>query len=568
MKTTRARFKHCLRYCRSIENKARADSLARKFIAKDETSFWKDVKKLNITGTNVVASSIDGVTGEDNITNLWTSHYSNILNCNNGTTEKKYVENHIVTNCKGSPLLLDVKEVMEATLALKSGKCAGVDALHSEHFKYAGDKLSVLLTLLFNSILSHGYLPSDFMKTTIVPILKDKKGLVTDKNNYRPIAVTTVLSKIFELVLLNRLQSKLVTADNQFGFKSGHGTDMCVYVLKHVINYYVSHDSPVFICYLDASKAFDRINHWKLFKKLINRNVNCSIVRLIVYWYSNQSVCIRWGSSYSSCFSVTNGVRQGGILSPVLFNIYMDDLTIDLNGIKIGCTINGQYINHLMYADDTCIISPCPSSLKKLLDVCSDFATKNDIVFNELKTKCMCFKPKWLKNLIVPRISFKGNDLEFVSQHKYLGIVISDDLSDANDIKRHVRGLYGRGNMLVRTFKNCSNDVKHYLFRAYCSSIYGCPLWSSYRSADIRKAAVAYNNVYRHLFSIRRGESISQIYVYNNVNSFYVLVRKYVFSLRECLLASSNSIISTIVSSVYYNVSALSSNWKHVLLHL
>ena len=157
------------------------------------------------------------------------------------------------------------------------------------------------------------------METIIVPIIKDKKGLVTDKDNYRPIAVTSVLSKLIELVLLERMNLNLGTACNQFGFKSRHGTDMCVFTLKQIIEYYNLRCSPVYICYLDASKAFDRINHWCLFKKLLNRNINLVLVRLLLFWYCNQTFCVRWGSTISPFFTVSNGVRQGGIMSPVLF---------------------------------------------------------------------------------------------------------------------------------------------------------------------------------------------------------------------------------------------------------
>ena len=88
-----------------------------------------------------------------------------------------------------------------------------------------------------------------------------------DKDNYRPVAVTSVVSKIIELILLDRLHEILVTVCNHFGFKNKHGTDMCVFSLKQVIEYYNSRSSPVYVCYIDASKAFDRINHWCLFKK-------------------------------------------------------------------------------------------------------------------------------------------------------------------------------------------------------------------------------------------------------------------------------------------------------------
>ena len=131
----------------------------------------------------------------------------------------------------------------------------------------------------------------------------------------------------------------------------------------------------MYSCFLDASKAnYDRVNHWTLFKKLLKRGISVVIVRILLFWYSKQEICIKWGNETSSCSTICNGVRQGGILSVVLFSIYMDDLSVLLSQSGIGCHIDDLCINHVFYADDLCLMAPCAIVLQELINLCYDQA--------------------------------------------------------------------------------------------------------------------------------------------------------------------------------------------------
>ena len=131
----------------------------------------------------------------------------------------------------------------------------------------------------------------------------------------------------------------LSSVDNQFGFNPAHSTDMCHFLLKQAILQYNTHGSPVFVAFLDASKAFDKVNHYILFKKLTECNVPEIFVKLLANWYSSQLLCVRWGTTYSKFFTVSNGVRQGSILGPFLFAVYMNQLSQTLNKLNVGCFI-------------------------------------------------------------------------------------------------------------------------------------------------------------------------------------------------------------------------------------
>ena len=135
-------------------------------------------------------------------------------------------------------------------------------------------------------------------------------------------------SKVFEHVIILRLEDYLWTNDNQFGLKPGHSIDLCMYglyALSEFIEYLKISSTSVDVAFLDVCKAFDKIRNY--FQKLIDRNVPSYLIKILHYWYQHQIMSIRWGCSISKKFSVTNGIRQGGVLSPKLFNIYIDGLS-------------------------------------------------------------------------------------------------------------------------------------------------------------------------------------------------------------------------------------------------
>ena len=211
---------------------------------------------------------------------------------------------------------------------------------------------------------------------------------------------------------------------------------MCTFVLKYIIDYYNSLSSPVYLCFVDASKAFDRINIWHLCMKLLHRNISSLIVRFFIFWFTMQQFIVKWGSVLSPPFHSCNGLRQGGILSPIYFNVYMDDLSTDLSNLNTGCYVNDVCFNHLFYADDTVLAAPSPAALQQLISTCEQYAANNELVFNDTKTICMAVGPNSIfKNIDIPDMYLQGRTLDWVSEQKYLGVVITDRFLNTPDIK-------------------------------------------------------------------------------------------------------------------------------------
>ena len=133
-------------------------------------------------------------------------------------------------------------------------------------------------------------------------------------------------SKILECVILQRIENFIKTTDNQFGFKHKHSTETYIFMLKEILHYSKNHETPSFICFMDASKAFDRLNHGKLLNLLTSKNIPVYIVRVIASWLTKQQLYVRWNGVFSEVFLAHKGVRQGGVMSPYLFNMYINEI--------------------------------------------------------------------------------------------------------------------------------------------------------------------------------------------------------------------------------------------------
>ena len=152
---------------------------------------------------------------------LWQDYFSILLNSVQYDESKTFVCESIGHSLSTVVVIvITAQDVSECFKSIKLGKAAGLDGLAAEHFVFSHRStiICVHLSLLFASMLTHGYLHASLMQSAIVPILKNRQGDTSDKNNYRPIAIVTALSKIFELCITNLIESHLLTQENQFGF--------------------------------------------------------------------------------------------------------------------------------------------------------------------------------------------------------------------------------------------------------------------------------------------------------------------------------------------------------------
>ena len=234
-------------------------------------------------------------------------------------------------------------------------------------------------------------MPQCLRDSVLVPIPKGNKD-PSHSQNYRAIALASSLSKVLERLILDQYSAYLYSSEYQFGFKSGSSTSLCTGIVKNVVSRYIHNGSAVLGCFLDASKAFDMVDHGILFQKLINRGLPSPITRFLLSWYRTQKMRVRWESSYSDAFNVSNGVRQGSVLSPVLFAIYSDGLLNELHDSSVGCYWGCKFAGAFCYADDIVLLAPCASAMRYMLNICNTYACSHGLEFNANKSQLICFR--------------------------------------------------------------------------------------------------------------------------------------------------------------------------------
>ena len=203
----------------------RKESMAKKLSDKKIKEFWKEVSATNNCKTPL-PDNIEEANGANEIVELWQNHFQAIFNCIKSKVE---ISKKLELNIPFAEIVVDVNMVIEAINELGLNKSAGMDGITAEHLKYASKELPYLLSMCITSCFSHGYLPESMLSVIIAPVIKDKAGNINAKDNYRPIALASIISKVVEIIMLNRMETHLITQHNQFGFKKKHGTDQCIF---------------------------------------------------------------------------------------------------------------------------------------------------------------------------------------------------------------------------------------------------------------------------------------------------------------------------------------------------
>ena len=374
------KYKLFLRKCRNECSQKRADDINNDLLNGNMNKFWRSYKHFN-HGNFKSTCNIDGLTDDADIANRFASNFKNVYDSRNVTQSEKllsefntlynsYSQLHLTDSIR--PFFFSWSDMLNIVSKLKTGK-ATASFVKPEHIMYGTPKLIVHLQLLFNAMLQHSYVPYEFFNGVTTPLIKDSEGDHSSVDNYRGLTLGVVFSFLFEHGLLMKIGHLLETDSLQYGYKKRHSTSHAIYALRSCVDYFTSRGSNVFAAFLDCSKGFDKVEHDGIFLKLVRRGVPLCVLRILKYWYSNLNSVVKWNNVISFSFSVRSGVRQGGVLSPHLFSIYVDDLIVTLRKLRIGCYIGDIFVASIVYADDICLLAPCRSVLQSLLDECEPY---------------------------------------------------------------------------------------------------------------------------------------------------------------------------------------------------
>ena len=308
---------------------------------------------------------------------------------------------------------------------MSKGKAAGIDNLTIEHVQHAHPIIVTILKRLFSCMVNYGVVPDLFGQGLTVPLIKDHENNSNNKtlDQFRAITISPVISKIFELCIFRNYSDYFVTNPAQFGFKKQLGCRHVIYCVKQIVDHFSRSGSTVNICTIDISKAFDKINYYILFSKLLKRHVPKNIVHTLVDWYTNSYIYVKWSGVISTCYKISSGVRQGGVLSPVLFNLYVDDVLVDLQRSQLGCVVKEHVLNSFMYADDLIILSILVSDLQRLIDIAVESLSNILLTVNSKKCCCMRVGKRFASSC--HNIKVGQTEIEWAKEFRYLGVYLT-----------------------------------------------------------------------------------------------------------------------------------------------
>ena len=394
--------------------------------------------------------------------------------------------------------------VHKMLLGLKTNKASGPDSIPPRVLKLAAEPLSTCLTLLFNSSLKSGITPSDWKTANITPVYK--KGERFKAENYRPVSLTCICSKMLEHIVVSQLMKHLdnhnILSDCQHGFRAKRSCESQLLSLTQELHEHLEEREQIDMIVLDFSKAFDKVAHHRLLAKLENYGVRGSLHKWIASFLLDRKQRVVVDGKNSDWVKVDSGVPQGTVLGPILFLAFINDLP---SAVKSSVRL---------FADDCVMYRPVHSQedcrlLQEDLDKLSEWEDKWCMKFNA--TKCNSITITRRKNIINHEYTLHGIQLEKVDSAAYLGVELSADLTWA----RHMNKTCAKANkslaFLRRNLQVQSKPLKEMAYKGIVRPVleYCSPIWNPHHKKYTQKLEMVQRRAAR--FVLQRHHNTSSV---------------------------------------------------------
>ena len=433
---------------------------------------------------------------------------------------------------------INICSIKEALNKVKPSKSDSTFDLTSDFLKNGPELLFKYLEIVIKSFFIHGHVSEVLLLATMVPIIKDKLGDLCASKNYRSIAISSVVLKLIDWLIINIFGNFLKLDDFQFGFQQNSSTSLCSWVAYETIDHYLRNGSVVYGVLMDCTKAFDTVQHSKLFQKLLETGLPPVVVRLMICIYQRQLANVRWKNETSKKFSIKNGVRQGAVLSPIIFCFYVNDLFKELRRSRSGCTVGPYYAGGLGYADDLLLLCPSRTGLQEMVDIAAKYAQEHKIQFStdadpkKSKTKGIVFSRKPL-NFIPSPIYLSGNPLPWVIDAKYLGGRLTSILDGYQQDAKIKRAQYIERNCEIdQEFHLAHPEVKCKINHIYNSSFPGSILWDM-TAKNTQQIINSWSVSVRHMWDLPLNSHRRFIESLGGTHAKVMLVSRYVSFLQS-----------------------------------
>eukprot|EP00745_Piridium_sociabile_P017961 TRINITY_DN26814_c0_g1_i11.p1 TRINITY_DN26814_c0_g1~~TRINITY_DN26814_c0_g1_i11.p1 ORF type:complete len:515 (+),score=121.07 TRINITY_DN26814_c0_g1_i11:351-1895(+) len=448
----------------------------------------------------------------------WVEYYSDLYSRQNTVTDSALN----AVECTPMMVELDEKPTMEelrnAVEKLAQGNAPGKDGIPPEVVRCGKSVLLQHLHDLICQCWEEGAVPQDMRDASIVTLYKNKANR-SDCNNYRGISLLSVVGKVFARVVLSRLQklAERVYPESQCGFREQRSTIDMVFSLRQLQEKCREQHKPLFLAFIDLTKAFDMVSRDGLFKILEKIGCPPKLLSMIRSFHEDMKGTVQYDGATSDAFNIRSGVKQGCVLAPTLFGIFFavllkhafgastegvylhtrsDGRLFNLTRLKAKRKIRGVTIRDMLFADDAALATHTESELQRLMDRFSKACEEFGLTVSLQKTNVM------VQNAEPPSVTINDHTLEVVSQFTYLGSIITDNLSlDAELNKRIGRASATMARLSQRVWNNgmLTINTKMAVYRACVLStlLYASETWTVYAPHEKRL------NVF-HLRCLRR----------------------------------------------------------------